>query len=194
LERLQRRIERRGSLLIWLDKDMCWHGTANGKRGRVPKYSEAVVQFCLTIKGLFNLPLRQAMEMTQSLLELAKADWRSRLQHGQSAPEASFGDDRGAADDNGIVSAGRQHGHQEAGRRKVENQEAWSRLLSPMAQVHLGIDAATLDNFWGIFGLLLHSFILSNNGACTKPGAIQRSDRKPASVLCHPFTLKHPRN
>jgi hypothetical protein len=32
-----------------------------GKCGRSPKYSEAAIQFCLTIKGLFNLPLRQVM-------------------------------------------------------------------------------------------------------------------------------------
>ncbi|MBW8901781.1 MAG: transposase, partial [Massilia sp.] len=36
----------RGSLLIWLDKDMRWHGSANGKRGRSPKYSDAAIQFC----------------------------------------------------------------------------------------------------------------------------------------------------
>lgn len=45
--------EARGSLLIWLDKDMCWHGSASGKRGQGPKYSEAAIQFCLMIKGLF---------------------------------------------------------------------------------------------------------------------------------------------
>ena len=50
-----------GSLLIWLDEAMCWQGSASGKRGRRPKYSEAAIQFCLTIKGLFNLALRQAM-------------------------------------------------------------------------------------------------------------------------------------
>jgi hypothetical protein len=33
----------RGSLLVWLDKDMCWHGSASGKRGRSPKYSESEV-------------------------------------------------------------------------------------------------------------------------------------------------------
>jgi hypothetical protein len=27
----------RGSLLVWLDKDMRWHGGASGKRGRSPK-------------------------------------------------------------------------------------------------------------------------------------------------------------
>jgi hypothetical protein len=41
----------RGSLLIWLDKDMCWHHSPNGKRGRRPKYSEAAIQFCLAVKA-----------------------------------------------------------------------------------------------------------------------------------------------
>lgn len=50
----------RGSLLIWLDKDMRCHGSASGKRGRSPAYGEAAIQFCLTIKNLFNLALRQA--------------------------------------------------------------------------------------------------------------------------------------
>jgi len=54
---------------------MCWHGSANGKRGRSQKYSEAAIQFCLTIKGLFNLALRQAMGLAQSLLKLAGLDW-----------------------------------------------------------------------------------------------------------------------
>jgi hypothetical protein len=55
---------------------MCWHGSASGKRGRRPKYSEAAIQFCLTIKGLFNLALRQAMGMAQSLLKLAGLGWQ----------------------------------------------------------------------------------------------------------------------
>jgi hypothetical protein len=54
---------------------MCWHGSASGKRCRWSKYSEAASQFCLTIKGLFNLALRQAVGMTQSLLKLAGLDW-----------------------------------------------------------------------------------------------------------------------
>lgn len=69
-------LKTRGALLIWLDKDMCWHGSASGKRGRSPKYSEAAIQFCLTIKGLFNLALLQAMGMAQSLLKLAGLDWQ----------------------------------------------------------------------------------------------------------------------
>jgi hypothetical protein len=64
-----------GFLLTWLDKDMRWHVCASGNRGGCPKYSEAAIQFCLTIKGLFNLALRQAMGMAQSLLKLAGLDW-----------------------------------------------------------------------------------------------------------------------
>jgi len=51
-------LKARGSLLIWLEQEMCWHGSADGKRGRSRKDSEAAIQFCLTIKALFNLALR----------------------------------------------------------------------------------------------------------------------------------------
>jgi len=69
-------LKARGSLPILLDKDMCWHGSVSGKRGRRPKYSEAAIQFCLTFKGLFNLTLRHAMGMAQSLRKLAGLDWQ----------------------------------------------------------------------------------------------------------------------
>jgi hypothetical protein len=51
-------LKARRSVLIWLDKGMCCQGSASGKRGRRPKYSEAVIQLCLTIKSLFNVSLR----------------------------------------------------------------------------------------------------------------------------------------
>jgi hypothetical protein len=70
-------LKARGSLLIRLDKDMRWHGSSSGKRGRTPMYSDAVVQFCLPIKGVFNLPLRQAMGMAQSLLKLSGQGWQA---------------------------------------------------------------------------------------------------------------------
>jgi hypothetical protein len=69
-------LKARDSLLIWLDKDTRWHGSASGKRGRGPTYSEVALQLCLSIKGLLSLPLRQAMGMTQSLLDLAGLDWQ----------------------------------------------------------------------------------------------------------------------
>jgi hypothetical protein len=48
-------LKARGSLLIWLDKDMCWSGSASGRRGRSPKYSEAAIQFCLTMDATRRL-------------------------------------------------------------------------------------------------------------------------------------------
>jgi len=53
-------LKARGSLMIWLDRDMHWLGSPLGKRGRTQTFSDAAIQFCLTIKCLFNLALRQA--------------------------------------------------------------------------------------------------------------------------------------
>ena len=67
-------LKARESLLIWLNKDMCWHGSASGMRPQ-PEVQRVAIQFCLSIKSLFNLALRQAMGMAQSLLKLAGLDW-----------------------------------------------------------------------------------------------------------------------
>jgi len=68
-------LEARGSLLIWLDPTMNLHGQPSGKRGRSQRFSDEAIQFCLSIKCLFTLPLRQAMGMAQRLLRLAGLDW-----------------------------------------------------------------------------------------------------------------------
>jgi hypothetical protein len=49
---------KRGSLLIWLDKGMTWLAPHDGKPGRPAVFSDAAIQFCLTIKVLFKLPHR----------------------------------------------------------------------------------------------------------------------------------------
>ncbi|KKW68746.1 transposase, partial [Lampropedia cohaerens] len=68
-------LKARGSLSVWLDRDMQWHGQPTGRRGRSPTFSDAAIQFCLTIKGLFGLPLRQVIGFVQSLMHLAGLDW-----------------------------------------------------------------------------------------------------------------------
>ena len=68
-------LKRRGQLLVWLDKGMNWFAPATGRRGRQPTFSDAVIQFCLTIKCLFGLALRQTIGMVESLLRLAGLDW-----------------------------------------------------------------------------------------------------------------------
>jgi hypothetical protein len=68
-------LRRRGSLLIWPDKEMAWHAPHEGRPGRPPVFSNAAIQFCLSIKVLFKLPLRQTAGMVASLLLLAGLDW-----------------------------------------------------------------------------------------------------------------------
>jgi len=38
-------LRRRGSLLIWLDKDMTWRPNRAGRPGRPPVFSDAAIQF-----------------------------------------------------------------------------------------------------------------------------------------------------
>lgn len=47
-------LKRRGSLLIWLDKDMVWLAAKAGRPGRPPVFSDAAIQFCLMVKVLFG--------------------------------------------------------------------------------------------------------------------------------------------
>jgi hypothetical protein len=67
-------LRRRGSLLIWLDKEMAWLMPPEGKPGRPTVFSDAAIQFCLTIKVLFKLPHRQTIGMVASLLKMANLD------------------------------------------------------------------------------------------------------------------------
>ena len=68
-------LRRRGSLLIWLDKDMAWMAIRAGRSGRPLVFSDAAIQFCLMVKVLFGLPLRQTTGMVASILEMAELDW-----------------------------------------------------------------------------------------------------------------------
>jgi hypothetical protein len=56
---------------MWLDKDMQWLAKPSGKRGRSQAFSDAAIQFCLSIKCLFGQTLRQTLGMVESLLRLA---------------------------------------------------------------------------------------------------------------------------
>ncbi len=68
-------LRKRGSLLIWVDKEMAWLAPREARPGRPPVFSDAAIQFCLPIKVLFKLPLRQTAGMVASLLRLAGLDW-----------------------------------------------------------------------------------------------------------------------
>ena len=68
-------LKARGSLTIWLNRDMQWFAAPSGKRGRQRTFSDAAIQFCLSIKCLFGLALRQSLGLVESLLRLAGLDW-----------------------------------------------------------------------------------------------------------------------
>ena len=53
------------------------HGVAgeHGAAAWPPVFSDAAIQFCLMVKVLFGLPLRQCTGMVASILEMAGLDW-----------------------------------------------------------------------------------------------------------------------
>jgi hypothetical protein len=63
-----------------------WDAGPWGERGRQQAYSDAAIQTCLTIKGLFGLPLRQTTGFVESLLKLVGLDW---VGLGQAVPDYS---------------------------------------------------------------------------------------------------------
>jgi len=62
-------------LLIWLDQGITWLAPHDGCPGRPAVLSDAAIRFCLTIKVLFKLPLRQPTGIVASLLKMANLDW-----------------------------------------------------------------------------------------------------------------------
>lgn len=57
-------LKSRGSLTVWLDK-----------RGRSPKFFECWIRFCLTLKNLFGMALRQTIWFVESVLHLSGLAW-----------------------------------------------------------------------------------------------------------------------
>ena len=139
-------LKSRGSLLIWFDPNMNWYGQPSGKRGRSEKFSDEAIQFCLSIKCLFSLPLRQAVGMTQSLLKLAGLDWPvpdySTISRRQKTLQVTIGavpTKTGLhllVDSTGIKMLG--EGEWKTKKHGADYRRQWRK-------VHLGIDAFTLE-------------------------------------------------
>lgn len=139
-------LKARGSLTVWLDKDMQWFAPPTGKRGRHPTFSDAAIQFCLSIKCLLGLALRQALGFVQSLLRLAGLQWPvpdsstlSRRQqtlhvHLPYRPSATALDL--LVDSTGIKFLG--EGEWKRKKHGAEYRRQWRK-------VHLGIDAQSLE-------------------------------------------------
>ena len=139
-------LRKRGSLLIWVDKDMTWRAPRDGRTGRPTAFSDAAVQFCLSIKILFKLPLRQTAGMVASLLRLAGLDWpvpdfsilcrRQKTLAVQIPYRRADGPLNLLVDSTGIKFLG--DGEWQARKHGVQGRRQWRK-------VHLAMDPATSD-------------------------------------------------
>jgi hypothetical protein len=124
-------LKARGSLTVWLDREMAWQAPFSGKPGRPATYSDAAVQCCLAMKVLFGLALRQTQGFMQSVLALSGLDWQ--------APDYSTMSRGGLhllVDSTGIKMLG--EGEWKTRKHGAEYRRQWRK-------VHLGIDAETLE-------------------------------------------------
>ena len=139
-------LRKRGSLLIWLDKEMARHAPHEGRAGRPPVFSNVAIQFCLSIKVLFKLPLRQTAGMVASLLHLAGLDWpvpdystlcrRQKTLKVQIPYRRADGPVNLLVDSTGIKFLG--DGEWQARKHGVQGRRQWRK-------VHLAMDTATSD-------------------------------------------------
>lgn len=139
-------LRKRGSLLIWLDRDMTWLVPPDGSPGRPAVFSDAAIQVCLTIKVLFKLPLRQTTGMVASLLKMADLDWavpdyttlcrRQKALAVQIPYRRADGPLNLLVDSTGIKFLG--DGEWQARKHGVQGRRQWRK-------VHLAMDTATSD-------------------------------------------------
>ena len=139
-------LRKRGSLLIWLDKETAWHAPHEGRPGRPPVFSNAAIQFCLSVKVLFKLPLRQTAGMVASLLQLAGLDWpdpdystlcrRQKTLRVQIPCRRAEGPLKLLVDSTVIKFLG--DGEWQARKHGVQGRRQWRK-------VHLAMDTATSD-------------------------------------------------
>ncbi len=139
-------LKARGSLSIWLDKRMTWFAACSGKRGRSPNFSDAAIQFCLTLKNLFGLALCQATGLVWPRLQLCGLAWPapdfSTLCRRQRDLSVQIPYSRSKAglhllvDSTGIKFLG--EGGWKCKKHGAECRRQWRKL-------HIGIDANTLQ-------------------------------------------------
>ncbi len=133
-------------MLLWIDKDMDWFAPASGKPGRSEMFTDAAVQFCLMVKNLFGLALRQASGMVASLLKLSNLDWTApnyttlcrRQQHLQVS--ISY-----RPNPNGLHLLVDSTGVKMLGEGEWKTKKHGADYRRQWRKVHLAIDAETLE-------------------------------------------------
>ena len=125
---------------------MQWLSAPCGRPGRPARFSDSTIELCLTLKALFNLPLRQATGLVASLLRLVDLDWPvpdyTTLCRRQKTLPVMLGGRPSSSglhllvDSTGIKMMG------EGDRRTRKHGASYRRQWR---KVHIGIDAGTLD-------------------------------------------------
>ena len=140
-------LKRRGSsLMVWLDPELQWQAAPSGRAGRPAVFSDAAIQFCLTLKCMCGLGLRQATGLAESLLKLAQLDWNvpdystlSRRQKTLSVAITARSSQGGLhllVDSTGVKMLG--EGEWKIKKHGADYRRQWRK-------VHLGVDAQTLE-------------------------------------------------
>jgi hypothetical protein len=139
-------LKQRGAMLLWIDKKMDWLAPGSGKRGRAEKFSDAAIQFCLMVKNLFGLALRQATGMVASLLKLSGLDWpmpdNSTLCRRQQRLQVCISYQ---PNPNGLHLLVDSTGVKMLGEGEWKTKKHGAEYRRQWRKVHLGIDAETLE-------------------------------------------------
>ena len=120
--------------------------SAAAKRGRCQKFSDAAIQFCLTIKCLFGQPLRQTLGLVESLLGMAGLHWPvpdySTVCRRQKSLDVQV---RYRASDKGLHMLADSTGIKFLGEGEWKTKKHGAQRRRQWRKVHLGIDAQTLQ-------------------------------------------------
>ena len=138
-------LKRRGSLMVWLDADLQWKAPASGRSGRPAVFSDAAIQFCLTLKCMFGLGLRQATGLAESLIKLAHLDWAvpdySTLSRRQKTLSVAIATRRSSAGLHLLIDS---TGVKMLGESEWKTKKHGADYRRQWRKMHLGIDAQTL--------------------------------------------------
>ena len=139
-------LKQRGSLDVWFDPEMDWFSLPSGRPGRPLRFSDSAIELCLTLKGLFHLPLRQVTGLVASLLRMAELDWPvpdyTTLCRRQKTLSVDLG---GRPSSGGLHLLVDSTGVKMMGEGEWKTRKHGASYRRQWRKVHLGIDAETLE-------------------------------------------------
>lgn len=139
-------LKKRGSLEVWFDPAMAWLAVRDGRPGRPLRFSDQTIEFCLTLKELFRLPLRQVTGLAASLLRMAGMDWPApdytTLCRRQQTLSVNLG---GRSSSCGLHLLVDSTGIKMLGEGEWKTRKHGASCRRQWRKVHIGIDAESLD-------------------------------------------------